>query len=124
MPRSPEEIRAALGANQPVLARTQPHGPFGVLELQAELAEHLRTHSSAGRPSDPTLTIRRLVGFRPETWRALAEIADRASTPQRRISPGQVAARLIEDGLDRLRANSPSTDTNAAPEAASNRRDR
>jgi hypothetical protein len=123
MSRSPEDIRAALGANRPEPVRTQPHGPFGVLQLQAELAERLRTHSSAGRPSDPALTMRRLVGFRPETWQVLAEIADRASTPQRRISPGQVAARLIEDSLDRLRASTRLSDSNGPPDAAGSRRD-
>jgi hypothetical protein len=123
MSRSPDDVRAALGAHQPIPLRTRPHGPFGVLELQAELAERLRTHSSAGRPSDPDWTIRRLVGFRPETWRALTEIAARASTPQRRISPGQVAARLIEDGLERVRASSTPSDSDALPGAASSRRD-
>jgi hypothetical protein len=42
------------------------------------------------------------VGLRPETWRALTEIAARLSTPRRRVSPGQVAASLIEDSVARL----------------------
>src|SRR3712207_605121 len=119
MSRSSEEIRAALGANQPVPVRTPPHGPFGVMQLQAELAERLRPRSRAGRPSDPEWTMRRLVGFRPETWRALAEIAAQVSTPQRRVSPGQVAARLIEDGLARLRGSSSLGDGNTLPKATS-----
>lgn len=77
MPRSSEEIRRALGANQPVRVRTQPHGPFGVLQLKAELAGRLHTAGGAGRPSDPSWTIRRLIGSRPDTWRALSEIAAR-----------------------------------------------
>src|SRR5688572_7728576 len=102
MPRSAEEIRKALGANQPAPVRTEPHGPFGVLQLQAELVDRLRSGGGAGRPSDPSWTIRRLVGFRPETWSALTEIAARLSTPRRRVSPGQVAASLIEDSVAKL----------------------
>ena len=124
MSRSPEEMRKALGANQPVPVRTQPHGPFGVLQLQAELAERLHTGAGAGRPSDPSWTIRRLVGFRPDTWRALTEIAARLSTPRRRISPGQVAASLIEDGLTKLGASSSPADEKTEREAASGPRGR
>lgn len=122
MPRSPEEIQKALGANQPVPVRTQPHGSFGVIQLQAELAERLHTGARAGRPSDPTWTIRRLVGFRAETWQALTDIAFRLSTPRRRVSPGQVAASLIEDGIENLRDKSSPTDGEPRSEVASGRR--
>jgi hypothetical protein len=42
MARSPQDVRTALGANAPVPVLAEPHGPFGVLQLQAELAEQLR----------------------------------------------------------------------------------
>ena len=103
MPQSPEEIREALGSNPPVSVRTKAHGPFGVLQLQAELGDRLHTGTKAGRPSDPAWTIRRLVGFRPQTWQALIDIAARLSTPRRRVSPGQVAATLLEDSVTNLR---------------------
>lgn len=124
MPRTSEEIRKALGANQPVPVRTQPHGPFGVLQLQAELAERLQTGGGAGRPSDPSWTIRRLVGFRPDTWRTLTEIAARLSTPRRRISPGQVAASLIEDSVAKLGDDSVALNGESQPEQARTRRRR
>jgi hypothetical protein len=124
MPRSSEETRKALGANQPVPVRTQPHGPFGVLQLQSELAERLQTGAGAGRPSDPTWTIRRLVGFRPDTWQALAELAAQLSTPERRVSPGQVAARLIEEGVTQLQASLLPPIGAPQPDAASRRQKR
>lgn len=109
MPVSPDELAQALGASRSFPVDTSPTVPFGILQLQTELGERLRAPEvgRAGRPSDPEWTIRRLVGFRPETWRALAEIAEQASTPRRRVSPGQVAARLIEDGVARLGGGAP-----------------
>jgi hypothetical protein len=96
MSRTPDEIQQALGAGPPRLIRTLPHGPFGLAQLAAEFAEH---------PVDSERAIERPVGFRPETWQALSEIAARASTAGRRISPSQVAAHLIEEGIERLRAS-------------------
>jgi len=124
MPRTPEEMRAALGANPPVSVRIQPHGPFGVLQLQAELAERLHTSAKAGRPSDPAWTIRRLVGFRPETWRTLSDIATRLSTPRRRVSPGQVAASLIEDSVRKLRESLSLPNGEPQPDVARRRKKR
>jgi hypothetical protein len=122
---NPDEMAEALGASLSFPVSTRPTVPFGILQLQAELAEQLRPPSGAqaGRPSDPEWTIRRLVGFRPETWRALGEIAAQASTSQRRVSPGQVAARLIEDGLARLRASSSPPDRETPPETVGGQRD-
>ena len=122
MPRSPEDVRKALGAHRPILVRTQPHGPFGVLQLQAELAERLQTNARAGRPSDPAWTLRRLVGFRPETWQALSEIATRLSSSRRRVSPGQLAATLIEERVAQLREAA--SDGEAQPAATHSRRKR
>lgn len=117
MPLSPKEMAEALGASHTFPVETRPTLPFGVLQLQLELAERLRAPEGgrAGRPSDPGWTIRRLVGIRPATWRALADIAEQASTPQRRVSPGQVAARLIEDGVARLGGDAPPSGAWTAP---------
>ncbi len=105
--RSIEELRRALGADEPQPVRAVPHGPYGALHLAAELRERLQPGRGArpGRPTDPAWAVRRLVGFRPETWRRLREIAAGASTPDRRVSPAQVAAALVESGLERLEAN-------------------
>jgi hypothetical protein len=100
--RSSEELRRALGADAPRLVGTEGHGPFGALQLAAELRERLRSGAGArpGRLTDPDWEVRRLVGFRPETWRRLGEIAEEVSTPERRVSPARVAALLIETGVE------------------------
>ncbi|MGH2354147.1 MAG: hypothetical protein ACRDJN_21285 [Chloroflexota bacterium] len=43
------------------------------------------------------------MGFRRTTWQVLTEVAADVSTPQRRVSPAQVAALLVERGLEGLR---------------------
>jgi hypothetical protein len=105
--RSIEEVQRALGADAPRPMRAASHGPFGALQLAAELRERLQPGAGArpGRPTDPDWAVRRLVGFRPETWRRLAEIAAEVSTPERRVSPGQVAALLIETGIEQWEAD-------------------
>jgi hypothetical protein len=103
---SVDDMRRALGADEPRPVHTAAHGPFGALQLAAELAERLQPGRGArpGRPTDPEWAVRRLVGFRRETWQRLGQIAADASTPQRRVSPAQVAAMLIEAGVERLKA--------------------
>jgi hypothetical protein len=103
VPRTPEEISHALGAGQPLPVRAEPHGPFGILRLQEELASRLQTRAGGGRPSDPERTIRRLVSFRPETWKTLTQMAFQLTTSDRRVSPGQVAATLVEESVAQLR---------------------
>src|SRR5436190_13236615 len=100
--RSIQDVQRALGGDTPRPVSAAPHGPFGARQLAAELRERLQPGAGArpGRPTDPDWEVRRLVGFRPETWRRLAEIAKEVSTPQRRVSPAQVAALLIETGVE------------------------
>jgi len=124
MSRNREQTRKALGANQPIAVRAEPHGPFGVLQLQGELAKRLHTSGRAGRPSDPAWTIRRLVGFRSETWEALSEMAIRLSTTRRKVSPGQVAASLIEERVAQLQEGSGPNDGEPEPGVAPRRRKR
>src|SRR5438876_26530 len=120
MARSPKEMRKALGANQPVPVRTKADGPFGVLQLQAELAERLLIRARVGRPSDPAWTIRCLVGFRSETWRTLSEIAALAgvqvvATVVDRQHLGRVARIAqrcfeVDDGIERPALSDPAVD--------------
>ena len=50
-----------------------------------------------GRPSDPTWTIQRKLSMNEETLALLEQAADAVSTNERRVSPMQIAALLIED---------------------------
>lgn len=68
-------------------------GPFGVMEIAAELASRLRIPEKGGRPTDPMWTERRQVPMRPETLRQLEELAAR-----QHVHPMQLAALFIEMG--------------------------
>lgn len=57
-----------------------------------------------GRPSDPTWTVQRKLSMNAETLATLERIAESLSTDQRRVSPMQVAALLVEDATERLQA--------------------
>ena len=105
MPKwSSAELQKALSSEKPRSVRTQPHGPFGVAQLTAELTERLKPGEGIrpGRPTDPDWDVRRLVSFRQSTWEELTEVAKQVSSPQRRVSPSQIAALLIERGLEAL----------------------
>lgn len=55
-----------------------------------------------GRPSDPTWTVQRKLSMNEETLATLERIAESLSTDERRVSPMQVAALLVEDAAERL----------------------
>ena len=55
--------------------------------------------SRGGRPSDPAPTVRRLVPIKKDVWRALQRHARLLSRIDSRVSPGQLAALLLEDTL-------------------------
>ena len=50
-----------------------------------------------GRPSDPSWTLQRKVSMSRVTLEALEQLAEVMSTEDRRVSPMQVAALLVED---------------------------
>ena len=71
-----------------------------VRELQARLAPSVGKRP--GRPTDPTWTETPKVPMSAETEAKLARLAARASTSERKISPMQLAAQLLEDALAKL----------------------
>ena len=88
-----------LGATRVVSVPGLPSGgPIDLLHLRADVARRLK--STGGRPTDPAWNVQRLVPFRDDRWRQLEELADRISTEERRVSPAQLAAILIERALD------------------------
>ncbi len=50
-----------------------------------------------GRPSVPTWTLQRKFSMSEQTLEILAKAADAVSTKERRVSPMQIAALLVED---------------------------
>ena len=55
------------------------------------------TGERPGRPSDPSWTVQRKLSMSAETLALLEQAASAVSTEERRVSPMQVAALLIED---------------------------
>ena len=94
------KIGEELGSSQSFKVRSTPHGPFGVAALAREVQDRLV--STGGRPSDTAPTIRRLVTIRKTVWQDLQRRAARLSAPGRSVSPGQLAAILLEKGLESL----------------------
>jgi hypothetical protein len=74
--------------------------PAAMLALQRSLQG--RFVSSGGRPADPAPTIRRLVTVRKDVWRQLQKYAALLSKVGDRVSPGQLAAILLEKNISDL----------------------
>jgi hypothetical protein len=61
-----------------------------------------RLKSSGGRPTDPSWEIQRLVRFREESCKRLEALASLLSAEGQRVSAGQLAAILLERGLEQV----------------------
>lgn len=94
-------VAEALGAQRSFPLDGLPsQGPLDLLQLRAELVRRLR--SSGGRPTDPEWTLRRIIPFKEKGWRDLERLAARCSHEGQTVSPSQLAALLIERGLQDL----------------------
>jgi hypothetical protein len=99
-----DRIADALGASHTIELPPRPaQGPLGLLQLRAEVA--CRLQSSGGRPTDPDWSLRRVVPFKPAKWAELVDLAGRLSQHGRTVSPAQLAALLIEQGLAHIDVN-------------------
>lgn len=105
---APNDVGKALGASHRFKVENRPRGPVGAAALAREVQERLV--SRGGRPSDSAPTIRRLVPIRKSIWEDLQRRADVLSAAGRKVSAGQLAAILLERGLQSL-------DRNEEPEA-------
>ena len=74
--------------------------PAAILALQRELPDRLV--SSGGRPTDPQPTIRRLVPIRKTVWKELQRQANLLARLGHNVSPGQLAAVLLEKSVSEL----------------------
>lgn len=80
--------------------KTAASAPSKILALQQALRGRLV--STGGRPSDPAPTIRRLVTVRTQVWKELHRHATLLSRLGRPVSPGQLAAILLESSVSDL----------------------
>lgn len=55
-----------------------------------------------GRPSDPSWRVQRKLPMSESTLQILEQVAEEASSDERRVSPMQIAALLVEDAVKGL----------------------
>ena len=101
MPLDPHEIAKLLGAQ---IVGTIPDvggGPFGMARLAHIMHEKLTPSRGErpGRPTNPNWVTRSKVPMSDLTVQRLTELADAMSTDERKVSPMQVAAQLLEEAL-------------------------
>jgi hypothetical protein len=106
VPIDPQEFAQLLGAEIVGEVPDVGGGPFGMARLARLLHERLTPSRGErpGRPTDPNWVTRCKVPMSDATLRGLVELAEQMSTAGRKVSPMQVAAQLLEEALDRVRA--------------------
>jgi len=109
MVKRSKEIAEALGASFVSKVPRTGGGALGAARLGrivADLQRQLMPSDGKrpGRPTKAEWTRRPKVPMSKKTESRLIELAEQASTPSRRISPMQLAARLLEEALSQLPA--------------------
>jgi hypothetical protein len=95
-------------AKHPVTKKSRAKTPSSrILALQRDLQG--RFVSTGGRPSDPAPTIRRLITVKKEVWKRLQKFAALLTKLGDRVSPGQLAATLLEKSVTELGFSPPRT---------------
>jgi hypothetical protein len=77
-------------------------GAFGMARLAAVLSERLQPTPADSCHSNVRWILNRKVPMSRETEDRLIMLAEQLSTPERRISPMQLAAQLLEESLRKL----------------------
>jgi hypothetical protein len=102
-----EKIAERLGAKVVCQVPDAGGGAFGMSRLAGIIAAlQARLHPGQGqrpgRPTDASWVHHPKVPMSEQTQRALEQLAERASTAERKISPMQLAAQLLEEAVERL----------------------
>jgi hypothetical protein len=107
MPIDPQEFAMLLGAEIVGEVPDVGGGPFGMTRLAHILHERLTPSRGerSGRPTNPNWVTRCKVPMSNATLRRLAELAEEMSTAERKVSPMQVAAQLLEEAVGRVGEN-------------------
>jgi len=111
MPMDPQEFARMLGAEIVGKVPEVGGGPFGMAQLAHILHQQLTPSRGErpGRPTNPAWTIRPKVPMSKRTARKLASIAKAMSTTERKISPMQVAAQLLQEAVGCMEAKTKTT---------------
>ncbi len=118
MPIDPREFAELLGAEIVGQVPEVGGGPFGMARLAHILHERLTPSRGErpGRPTNPNWVTRCKVPMSNATLRRLAELAEEMSTAERKVSPMQVAAQLLEEAVGRI-GKKPEDHIEASPKA-------
>jgi hypothetical protein len=104
MAKNIDRIAGQLGAEVIGQVPEAGGGAFGAAQL-ARIVQQLRARlvpgkgRRSGRPTDARWVRHPKVPMSVATERRLTRLAQRASTPRRKISPMQLAAKILEDAL-------------------------
>jgi hypothetical protein len=110
MAKNIEKVADLLGATIVATIPETGGGAFGVARLAklvASLQERLEPSEGKrpGRPTDASWVHHSKVPMSEETMRKLVRLAEHASSPERRVSPMQVAAQLLEEAVSQRGAD-------------------
>jgi hypothetical protein len=106
----PEEFARMLGAEIVGDVPDVGGGPFGMARL-AQIMHKCLTPSHGerpGRPTNPNWITRCKVPMSDATLNRLTQLAEDMSTTERKVSPMQVAAQLLEEAVGRVEVREPS----------------
>jgi hypothetical protein len=104
MARSVKKIAKLLGANVVAEVPETGGGAFGAARL-SRIVQSLQDRLSPsrgkrpGRPTDSRWVVHPKMPISTATAERLARLAERASTPERHVSPMQVAVQLLEEAV-------------------------
>lgn len=104
MAKNVDRIAERLGAVKVGTVPDVGGGAFGAARLTALLRDRM-VAGEGRRPGRPTIrewTRRDKVPMAESTYRKLVEVAARGSTSERRLSPMQVAAQVLEEAVRKL----------------------
>lgn len=104
MAKNREKLAALLGAKIIGEVPDAGGGAFGMARLAHILHQRLTPSQGErpGRPTNPDWIHRPKVPMSDETIRILNRISENLSTPDRKFSPMQVAAQLLEEAVNRV----------------------
>jgi hypothetical protein len=106
MPKNREKLAELLGAKIVGEVPDVGGGAFGMARMARILHQRLTPSRGErpGRPTNPSWVLRPKVPMSEATARRLARMAEAMSTADRKVSPMQVAAQLLEEAVGRVEA--------------------
>jgi len=107
MAKNIKQLAEALGAELVGAIPDVGGGAFGASRLARLLKVRLEPSRGQrpGRPTDATWVRHPKVPMSEETAAKLTQLAQRASTPERKVSAMQVAAQILEEAVANYRAD-------------------